>query len=265
MPEIRKDCALITGASSGIGRECARVLAARGFDLVLVARREIRLNELQHELEVKYDTKVKVLGLDLTIPSDIASVYDSVSELPGGIDLLINNAGSGVFGAFTDTNWEQEAATIELNVLALTRITKLFLRDMISRGSGCILNVASTAALRPSPLFAVYAASKAYVLSFSEAIGAEVAGTGVTVTTLCPGPTETEFLVTAGADVARFQRHRGRATAQSVAIFGIEKALAGRSLVIPGLTNKFQNILNRLMSPRALSILTLKLRGWKLN
>jgi short-subunit dehydrogenase len=255
--------ALITGASSGIGRECAYELAARGFNLVLVARREDRLQELWQAITAERAVHVTTLILDLTHVDAVDQVYETVRAMPGDIDILINNAGFGIYGAFAATDWEREAAMIGLHVMALTRLTKLILRDMLTRGSGRILNVSSTAALRPGPLCAVYAASKAYVLAFSQAIGAEVAGTGVSVTTLCPGPTATEFLDVAGADAKRILLHRRPASAKSVAHFGVEALLAGRSVAIPGMVNRCLAVMSRFMSARVLAALALRLRQGK--
>ena len=162
--------ALITGASSGIGLELAKVHASKGGDLVLVARNKLRLDELKTELESKFKVKVYTIGKDLSLANSAQEVYNETKNQNIEIDYLINNAGFGDFGMFVDTDWNKELQMINLNITTLTHFTKLYLQDMVKRGSGRIMNVASTAAFQSGPTMAVYFATKAYVLSFSEAI-----------------------------------------------------------------------------------------------
>lgn len=179
--------ALVTGASSGIGREIARVCAREGHDLVIVARSEGRLAELADELRAKHGARVNVLPKDLSLETSANEIAEELASEGIQVDILVNNAGFDVFGRFADTDLERELDLLHVNVVALTQLTKLFVRGMRERGYGRVLNLGSTGSFVPAPLNAVYAASKSYVLSFSEAIGEELRGTGVTVTTLCPG------------------------------------------------------------------------------
>ena len=232
--------ALITGASSGIGRELARLCAADGYHLVLVARTAEALASLATELRAAHSIEVQALGLDLArreAGTELIARLASRALVP---ELLINNAGVGLFGPHQDVRLEDELALIDLNVVTLTRLTKRLLPEFLARGSGRILNVASTAAFQAGPYMSVYYASKAYVLSYSEAIAEEIKGSGVTVTVLCPGPTASGFQARAGLRGAA--RILGGlvpvADAASVARAGYRGMLAGRRLVIPGFTNR---------------------------
>jgi hypothetical protein len=223
-----------------LGRGFARELAGRGFGVVLLARRIDRLGALREELLSKGCADVQVLEMDLSIPGITERVRDSSDA----IDFLVNNAGFGDYHSFAKSNPTRVAAMIAVNITALTELTRLVVPGMIARGAGRILNVASTAAFRPGPGGAVYAATKAYVLSFSEALALEIAGAGVTVTTLCPGPTDTEFLAAAG--VTTPLRHRRMAVAAQIARTGVDAALAGARVVIPGSANKIVAALSRI-------------------
>jgi hypothetical protein len=191
---------LITGASSGIGEVFARRLAARGAHLVLTARRVDQLEILARDLSSAYGVRVQAIGHDLAAPGAARGLQDRVLEAGLEIDILINNAGFGLYGRFWEAAADRYEQMVRLNVEALTTLTRLFLPGMIERGRGGILNVASTASFQPVPGFAVYAASKAYVLSFSEALAAELRGTGVRVLALCPGATRTEFQQHSGTE-----------------------------------------------------------------
>ncbi|MFA5196741.1 MAG: SDR family oxidoreductase, partial [Bacteroidales bacterium] len=186
--------ALITGASSGIGLELARIHASKGDNLVIVARNKTKLDELKTELESQYKISVYTLGRDLSMADSAKEVYEEIKKQNIKVYYLINNAGYGNYGYFTETSWKKEADMIQLNITTLTQLTKLFLPDMIKNGGGKILNLASTASFQPGPLMAVYFATKAYVLSFSQALNNEVKPQGVTVTALCPGLTESNFV-----------------------------------------------------------------------
>jgi short-subunit dehydrogenase len=241
--------ALITGASSGIGLELARIFAANRHDVVLVARSEGKLRELARECEQK-GSRAHVVTADLAAPGGAKSIVDAVAALNIPIDVLVNNAGFGVYGRFADTSLEKEVESIQVNVVALTELTKRFLPAMLARGSGRILNVASTAGFLPGPLMAVYYATKAYVISFSEAIANELAGTGVTVTVLCPGPTATGFQAAAQLETSRIVSLLRKATPRSVAEAGYEAMMAGTVVAVPGVSNKISALAPRLF-PRA--------------
>jgi len=220
--------ALVTGASGGIGLEIARVLKA-DHDLVLVARSELRLHELAGELG-----GARVVALDLADAGAVARLVDAVPD----VDVLVNNAGVGDFSPFAEADPEKLDTVVALNVAALTRLTRAYLPGMLRRGEGRVLNVASTAAFQPGPLMAVYYATKAYVLSFSEALAEETRGTGVTVTALCPGPTASGFQEGAAMEGSRLVKGRKLPTSASVAAFGVAAMRRGDVVAVPGLTNK---------------------------
>lgn len=224
---------LITGASSGIGKEIANIHAERGGDLVIVARSKDKLDQLKAELESKHSVKVTVIVKDLGLPDAPKEIYDEVKKTGIEIDYLVNNAGFGGLGKFHQREWEQDLAMINLNIVALTALTRLFLPDFVKRNSGRILNVSSTASLMPGPLQAVYFASKAYVTSFSNAIAEELHDTNITVTALLPGATETEFGRVSGMDKTSMFQHT--ASARKVAEDGYNAMLAGKLDVITGL------------------------------
>jgi hypothetical protein len=228
--------ALVTGASGGIGEELARLLAADGRDLVLVARRRDKLESLASELSARHDVRARVIASDLAREQAPQEIFDELRDAGEEVDVLINNAGFGSYGLFAETDARTELDLLQVNVVALTHLTKLFLPMMIARRAGQVMNVASTAAFQPGPLMAVYYASKAYVLSFSEALSNETGGTGVTVTALCPGPTETGFVAAAGLGESKLF-DRAVMDARTVAEAGYRGMLAGKSVVIPGLRN----------------------------
>ncbi len=226
--------ALITGTSSGIGLDLARLFARDGFDLVLVARSEAKLRELATELGVP----ATVIAADLSKPDAAQRVVDELRAKSVIVDALVNNAGLGLAGAFVDNDLTKVLEMIQVNIVALTALTRLLLSPMVARRSGRILNVASTAAFQPGPLMAVYYATKAYVLSFSEAIADELRDTGVTVTALCPGPTATGFAAVADVGATRLFTLAKPARSADVARAGYEAMKRGKRLVIPGLKNK---------------------------
>ncbi|HEY8021762.1 MAG TPA: SDR family oxidoreductase [Thermoanaerobaculia bacterium] len=233
-----RQTALVTGASGGIGLALARRLAAGGFDLVLTARSGGRLEELARELEERHRSRVRVIARDLAAPEAPAAIADELAREGIDVDVLVNNAGYGTYGPFAETDLAAELGMLQLNVVALTHLTKLFLRPMLVRRRGRILNVASTAAFQPGPLMAVYYATKAYVLSFSEALAEELAGSGVTVTALCPGPTTSGFQERAAMEGSRLVAGRMMMTSEAVAEAGYRGLLAGRRIVIPGWKNR---------------------------
>lgn len=191
--KVDSKTALITGASSGIGLELARLFARDGYHLILVARSEGKLQEIARELQERHVTVVTVLPKDLANPAAPQEIFETLQNQSIHVDTLVNNAGFATYGLFAKTTLQDELNLLQVNITALTHLTKLFLPPMLQKRSGKILNVASIAAFQPGPLMAIYYASKAYVLSFSEALFNECEGTGVTVTALCPGPTQSGF------------------------------------------------------------------------
>jgi short-subunit dehydrogenase len=252
---------LVTGASDGIGAELARLAAADGRNLVVSARRKEKLEALAEELRAAHGVEVVVIPADLAAP-DGADALWSAAVAGRRIDLLANNAGLGrngpfVAGADAEAGWAREADSMQVNMLALTRLMKLGAAHMKEAGGGRILNVASTAAFMPGPGMAVYHATKAYVVSLSRAVGHELKGSGVTVTALCPGPTESGFFDAAdmrGAPILSFMRPM---RAETVAQAGYLAALSGRALAIPGVLNRL-SALGAKFSPAALSTLIAK-------
>ena len=231
-----KMTALITGASGGIGLELARLFAADGHDLVLVARSAGKLSSLADELKGRHNVRARVLPADLARPEAPREIYEELRRDGVNVDALVNNAGVGSYGLFAETDSKAELDLLQINVVALTHLTKLFLPALIARRRGYVMNVASTAAFQPGPLMAVYYASKAYVLHFSEALSNETEGTGVVVSALCPGPTETGFVEAAGMEESKLF-DRGPMNAREVAEVGYRGMLAGKRIVIPGLRN----------------------------
>jgi uncharacterized protein len=241
---MAKGAALITGASSGIGAELAKLCAAAGYRVILVARHADALAEIARTLPVP----ARVLAADLSDPAAPRTIFDQTRDET--IDILINNAGFGLRGAFADTGWAAESRMIQVNVSALAELTKLFLPEMRRRGAGRILNVASTAAFAPGPFMAIYYATKAFVLSFSHAIASELADTGVTVTVLCPGPTPTGFQKAAG--IERSGLFQGPTmSAEDVAREGFDAMMEGRAEIIAGSRNRWM-ILGTRLAPRTL-------------
>ncbi|MDA1164080.1 MAG: SDR family oxidoreductase [Planctomycetota bacterium] len=236
--------ALVTGASSGIGAEFARQLAARGMHLVLVARREDRLNELAEELDTRHGTRCEVVVVDLSVPGEGKRLFDEVASRSIDVELLINNAGFGFVGAVDDTDPGRMMEMIRLNIAALTELTYLFLPAMLKREHGGIINVASVAAFQPVAYMPVYAASKAFVLHFSEALWAECRDRNVTVQGLCPGTTATEFFDIAGAS-GWLKKQRSH-TAAYVVRKSIKALDRGRQYAVPGLLNLLLSLSVRL-------------------
>jgi len=240
--------ALITGASGGIGYELALLFAGDGFDCILVARSHEKLNALAARMESEFRVKTLVLPKDLSKSTAVDEIYEEVSAASMQVDVLVNNAGFPVLGLFRETDLSTELEMLQVNVMALTTLTKLFLKGMVERRYGRILNLASTAAFEPGPLMAVYYASKAYVLSFSEALANELRGTGVTVTALAPGPTRTGFQKRGQLEDSGLVQGE-IADARSVALAGYRGLMAGKTIVIPGFANKLIPLIVR-VSPR---------------
>lgn len=248
---IKGAWALVTGASSGLGVDFAKELAKRGANVVIAARRLERLHSVRDEIIAAHGVKVAVVTVDLAAPDAAQKLYDEISQRDIEIDILVNNAGLGLYGEFVGIDWERERAMINVDITALTHLTKLYVRDMVARGRGYVLQVASIGAYQPSPLYASYAAAKSYVLNFSYAINYELRKTGVSVTVVSPGVTRTEFLQVAGQKPTRYQRLT-MMQSPAVARAGINAMLKRKNQVVPGLLNAITVWSNRLL-PRWLS------------
>ena len=228
--------ALVTGASSGLGVDFARELAALGARLVLVARREDLLKQVQAEIKNAHGVEVTTVALDLGSSSAPQALFDLLKQQHLQIDVLINNAGFGLFGPELDISWERTQQMLQLDIVALTHLTKLFARDMVKRRSGCIMQIASIGAFQPTPGYAAYSAAKSYVLSFGEALSYELRGTGVSCTVVSPGVTATEFLLVAGQKPTPYQRLTMMSSAK-VARIGVRAMRARRTSIITGWIN----------------------------
>lgn len=247
---MKTQTVLITGASGGIGKELAQLFAKDGSSLILVARNEEKLQQIKKEFESTYKTNVEIVACDLSSPKTAKDLFAQLKEKKIVVDVLINNAGFGNIGPFAETSLQEEFDMIQLNITSLTILSKLFLKEMVARNSGKILNVASTAAFQPGPFMAVYFATKAYVLSLSEALANEVIGTNVHVSVLCPGPTSTGFQERAfSTGVNPSWRYMDVQTVAQVAYDGLHK---NKTVIIPGFMNKVLVFAVRL-SPRKLA------------
>jgi short-subunit dehydrogenase len=251
-----KKTALITGASTGIGRDLAELFARDGYNLVLVARSGQTLEELAVKLKSQFGVNVEVIVQDLSIPDAPQKIFDQLKNRP--IDFLVNNAGFATHGPFATSDPSSQLGMLQVNVVALTHLTRLFLPGMLQRGSGRILNVASLAAFLPGPLMAVYYATKAYVLSFSEALTNEVSGSGVTVTALCPGPTKTEFQKRAGIDSSLLFKTKVM-DSMTAARIGYRAMMRGRRVVVTGGMNKISVFAMRFVPRRMTAAVARKL------
>jgi uncharacterized protein len=236
--------ALITGASGGIGEEFAKVLARKGMNLVLVARSQDKLQALAQQLQTQHKISVKVIAQDLSKANAPQIVFDQLKDTP--IDMLINNAGYATYGYFHETDLQTELDEMQLNMVTLVHLTKLFLPQMLQRKHGHIMNVASTASFQSGPLMAVYYATKSFVLNFGEALAVELKGTGVSVTTLCPGATESGFQQRAAMTESKLVQNN-MMTSKKVAEEGIEAMLKGRRVIVNGFRNQALAFLVRLL------------------
>ena len=245
--------AIITGASSGIGVDLADLFARDGHDLLLVARRREALEAVARSLSERYGVSCDAFPADLARRLDREHLAARIRSLDERVHALVNNAGIGTHGYFHETDLDRELEIIDLNVAALTHLTKMVLPGMLARKRGRILNVSSVAAFQPGPLMAVYYASKAYVQSFSEALSEEVSGTGVTVTALCPGPTVTEFHSQAGIHPKAPAGGAPPMTSREVAEVGYRATMSGKRVVVTGLRNKVIVVANRILSRRRIT------------
>jgi short-subunit dehydrogenase len=234
-----KPYSLITGASGGIGFELAVIMALKGHNLVLIARSEEKLNNIARQLIKNHGIDAISIPADLSVPADRDKLISEIRKQNLHIENLINNAGFGDLGAFETSDWKKNEEMIQLNITALTHLTREFLPDMRKAKSGRIMNVASIAGFMPGPLMSVYYASKAYVLSFGEALAGELAGSGVKITTLCPGPVETGFQKKAEFKNPALMRMIKSATALEIANYGYNSMMSGKRLAIHGWMNRF--------------------------
>lgn len=242
---------LITGASGGIGYELARVFAGQGHHLILVARSQDKLYNIAGEINTRYAVDCHVFSADLSRPEAPAQLRQSIHKAGLEVEILVNNAGFATYGPFAEMDIGRELQMIQLNVAALTHLTHLFLPEMLERGYGRIMNLASTAAFQPGPLMAVYYASKAFVLSFSEALANELQNSGVSVLALCPGPTASGFQKQAGMEDSKLVQGQPIMDAATVAQIGYEALMAGKTISIPGWRNQMLALAPRFL-PRNL-------------
>jgi short-subunit dehydrogenase len=246
MENNKTKTALVTGAASGLGFELSLLLAKDSYDLILIDIDSQNLEQAKIAILKKYQTKITLLVKDLSRVNIAQDIYDDLNKTR--IDVLINNAGFGLFGTFHDTDWDRESQMLNLHILTTTHLIKLILPDMVERGSGKILNLSSLAAFQPGPLMALYYASKAYLLSFSQAISNELKGTGVSVTVLCPGPTKTSFQEVVSEGTCENKISFNMACPKRVAAYGYKAMQNGRVVAIPGNFNKFLSILPRMLT-----------------
>lgn len=230
--------ALITGAASGIGYELAYIFAAHNYNLVLVDRIELKLKEVAIKFQEEFGIFVTTIVKDLSFSTSPQEIFQELQAINIRVDVLVNNAGFGIYGLFHQTDLTAELEMLQVNMVCLTHLTKLFLKDMVKQGYGKILNVSSAAAFQPGPLMAVYFATKAYILSFSEAIANELEGTGVTVTVLCPGSTESAFHERTGMADSKLMKGKRMMDAATVAQIGYAALMKGQTIVIPGVINQ---------------------------
>jgi short-subunit dehydrogenase len=244
------DYALITGASSGLGAEFARQLAARGYNLVLAARREDRLEALKQEIgETSKTTQIEVIVSDLSTDEGPQRLYDTIKAKNLPVDVLINNAGFGIYGKYETIDWPREKELLQVDIVAVARLTKLFANDMIARGGGHILQVSSIGGYQPTPTYAIYSAAKAFVLLFGEALNFELKRKNVKVTVLSPGVTATEFLDVAGQRRTLYQKLTMMQAPRAIRE-GLNALFRGKPSVVAGLLNAFLTWSTHLMPRR---------------
>jgi uncharacterized protein len=242
--------ALVTGAASGLGFEFSLLLAKDSYNLVLIDIDAKKLEYAKKRIQKAHNTTVQILVKDLSKPNIAQDIIYDIKDTQ--VDVLINNAGFGLFGSFSVTDWQRESEMLNLHISTTTQLTKLILKGMVDRGNGKILNISSLAAFLPGPLMAIYYASKAYILSFSEAIANELKGTGVTVTALCPGQTKTSFQEVVSSTSCKNEKAFNMACPIEVAKYGYAAMLKGKTVAIPGRFNKFLATLSRFV-PRKMT------------
>jgi short-subunit dehydrogenase len=245
--------ALVTGATSGFGYEFCKLFAADGYNLVMVARSEQRLQEVSGEIITQYGVEVLPLSADLFQPENARDIYETVKAQGITVNVLVNDAGQGEHGLFIETDLERELDIIQLNVSSVVSLTKYFLRDMVARNEGRILQVASLLAVYPTPLMAVYAASKAFVLAFTESLINELKDTNVTMTALLPGASDTDFFHKAGAEESYAYQKTNLSDPEQVARDGYEALMKGERKIVSGFKNKVQAAMTNVMPDSALA------------
>jgi short-subunit dehydrogenase len=242
MVKIEGKYALVTGASSGIGRDVSKILAEKGCNLVVVARRKEKLEELRKEiLERHNELEIRVIPMDLSLREAPEILYDEIKKLSIDIDILINNAGYGIHGYFADIPWEKEEAMLELLIMNVVHLTKLFVKDMLEKNFGFILQVSSIGAFQPTPSYATYAAAKSFVFNFGIALNYELRKTPVRCCVLCPGVTVTGFQEAAGHTNQTLFSRFTKTTSRKVAELGVKGMLKGKTFVVPGLMNSINS------------------------
>jgi len=245
--------ALITGASSGIGMELARVFAKNGYSLILSARSEDILRDYATELSNEYGVRASVIAKDLAEPQAAEELYNEVKSTHGDIDVLVNDAGVGVYGYFWQTDMQEELDMIQVNAVALYVLTKLFVKDMVARGSGKVLQLASVVSKSPNPLQSVYSATKAFIYNLTIALARELKDTGVTMTALQPGATDTDFFHRAGSDDTKIYRESDLSNPADVAQDGFDALMAGESHIVSGGKNKAQAMMGNFVSDNSIA------------
>ncbi len=252
--EGKNKTVLITGASGGIGYELSKIFLSNGFSLIITARNKEKLEQVGQSLSENFKVDIDIIPADLSQKDSPFYLYDAVKRLGRSVDILVNNAGIGLYGRFIETDIETELEMIDLNIRSLTILTKLFVREMVERNAGKILNVSSTAGFLPVPLFSVYGATKSFVLNFSQALAEELRDTKVTVTTLCPGPTKTDFARRGNLEETRlFTRPMNAEIVASLAYKGL---MEGKRCVIPGFGNKMLWFVSHAIPPGILAKFT---------
>lgn len=255
--------ALVTGAASGLGYELSVLLAKDNYDLILVDIDETNLVKVKSALHDTYKCQITILVKDLSKPNVANDILNEIKSV--SIDVLINNAGFGLFGTFSGTDWQRESDMLHLHILTTTHLTKLVLDGMLQKGAGKILNMSSLAAFQPGPLMSIYYASKAYMLSFSEAIANELIGTGITVTALCPGPTSTEFQSVVSENTVDNKIRFNMACPSKVALYGYNAMKKGKTVAIPGKFNKFLSVLPRFLTRNRATAIVRKIQDKNRN
>jgi short-subunit dehydrogenase len=254
---------LITGASSGIGYEFAKIFAQNNYRLILTGRNELKLESLKKRVEEISNNPAIILIKDLSDINAANTIYDYIKSNNIKIDVLINAAGIGVYGELKETEFKKESEMININILALTNLTKIFLKQMLINNSGSIINVASTAAFKPGPLMSVYYATKAFVLSFSESVAAEIRNTNVTLTVLCPGPTKTDFMNKSSDAPINDLKFKKMQSASEVALYGYNAMLRKELIAIPGFSNRTLTLLLKFIPRKFFADLMYKMKKKK--
>ena len=259
-----RSTALITGASRGIGAEFAKIFASNESDLILTARDEQDLLRLKQEIEKSHGVNIKIIVRDLSDTEQVQSLFDEIKGEGIQVDYLINNAGFGDYGYFENSDWKRQESMLNLNINALTQLCHLFVQEWKGKKQGKILNVSSTASFQPGPGMSVYYASKAYVSSFSQALHYELRKKGITVTTLCPGPTKSNFAAAARVEGPnKLLKDRELPSSQKVAEYGYRAMMKGKSLVIQGSSNSFLAFMVRFVPRKVMTMISAKVLEWK--